>query len=385
MIWPFSSKGEAWNQDRHDPLPLRDRQQRSAMTVKGHSDPTASGERDPESAMAIRAAVVVPFYQREPGLLRRTVESICNQDCLSDTQLQVMVVDDESPHPAADDLRGLTLPPGVQLIIINQSNGGPAAARNTALDALGEDIDYVAFLDSDDVWEPRHLSRAVSALKAGVDLYFSDHLREDLFGSYLTRWQAMLDQMTEPASTDPDLLLVEAQKRGLFMLQLVPATSSVVYRWKPNAGLRFKPHLRTAGEDQVFLLEIVASGAVVGISKILSVRCGKGVNIYFDSLSWDQPACLSRLADRLGSFRLLRHIVADHDSDALAFIADKTVLLERLVAVVAARGLARRISGFALRVQQVARSQPHFWWWAPKRLVEVGFLKMAGQFQPGNE
>lgn len=330
-------------------------------------------------------AVVVPFFQRQPGLLRQAVESICAQDCLDKVRVQVVVVDDASPHPAEEDLRGMAFPPNVQLMIINQVNGGPAAARNTALDALGEDVDAVAFLDSDDAWEACHLSRALDAFGKGADLYFSDHLREELFESYLAGWGRMLDEMTEPVVGDPDLRMVKAQKRGLFMLQVVPATSSAAYRWKPFSNLRFKPHLRTAGEDQVFLLELVARGAAVGVGKALSVRCGKGVNIYFDSLSWDRPACLSRLADRLGSFRLLSGIVAEHDNDARDFIADKTVTLERLVAVVAARGVCRRIPGFAPRVYAVARSQPYFWLWSPRRLVEAGLLKMAGRFQPGNE
>ncbi len=357
------------------------------MRAEGQDGSAASSglERGPRSPGPIHIGVVIPFFQRQPGLLRRTLESVCGQNCLPQVHLHVVVVDDESPQPADEDLQGLALPQGVALTLIKQANGGPGVARNTALDSFGADIDYVAFVDSDDVWAPGHLSGALSAFGAGVDLFFSDHHREDLFGSYLADQQSKLDEMTQPAGASADLLVVKPDKSGIFMLQVVPATSTVAYRWSGNARLRFKPHLRTAGEDHVFLLELVAAGATVGVSKANTVLCGKGVNIYFDSLSWDQPACLSRLAYRLNSFRLLRDILARHDHDARAFIAQKTVTLERLVALVAARGVAKRIPGFAPRVHEVAKSEPHFWWWTPKRLVEVGFLKMAGRFQLGNE
>ena len=44
--------------------------------------------------------VVIPYYQREPGILRRALASIAAQrDC--PLPIHVIVVDDASPAPAA--------------------------------------------------------------------------------------------------------------------------------------------------------------------------------------------------------------------------------------------------------------------------------------------
>jgi len=122
-----------------------------------------------------KIAVVIPYYQREPGILRRALNSVCAQVGLE--ALSVFVVDDASPVPAVAELESIDLPEWVKVTVLQRSNGGPGAARNTALDALGADIRYVAFLDSDDEWTQRHLFNAVSALETGADVYFADLLQ----------------------------------------------------------------------------------------------------------------------------------------------------------------------------------------------------------------
>jgi len=58
------------------------------------------------------------------------------------------------------------------VILIRQANGGCGSARNAALDALPSDIEWIAFLDSDDRWKPLHISRALAALREGYDFVF---------------------------------------------------------------------------------------------------------------------------------------------------------------------------------------------------------------------
>src|SRR5262249_52448826 len=117
----------------------------------------------------MNVAVIIPFFQRAQGLLRRAVGSAFAQQGARPT---VMVVDDGSPIPARDELVGLTSRGSLQ--VIEQANAGPAAARNRALDSLRDDIEFVAFLDSDDTWDSRHLENASAAVSQGADLYFSD-------------------------------------------------------------------------------------------------------------------------------------------------------------------------------------------------------------------
>ncbi|WP_157004579.1 glycosyltransferase family A protein [Brevundimonas nasdae] len=50
---------------------------------------------------------------------------------LKDAILLIIVVDDASRASPADDIAGHAVPRHVRLHLVRQSNGGPAAARNT--------------------------------------------------------------------------------------------------------------------------------------------------------------------------------------------------------------------------------------------------------------
>ena len=116
--------------------------------------------------------VVIPYYQREPGILLRALSSVQNQDSCG-FPIHVIIVDDASPVSAADEINALD-GPKFSIKIIRQDNKGPGGARNTGLDHVPKNTRYLAFLDSDDEWEPNHLKRAVSALVEGYDFYFSN-------------------------------------------------------------------------------------------------------------------------------------------------------------------------------------------------------------------
>lgn len=103
-----------------------------------------------------RVSVVVPTYNRG-GLLVEAVESALAQTF---GDLEVLVVDDGSDDGSADAVAELRDP---RVVVLTLGHSGiPAVARNAALArARGE---YVAFLDSDDVWHPDKLSHQVPVL-----------------------------------------------------------------------------------------------------------------------------------------------------------------------------------------------------------------------------
>jgi glycosyltransferase involved in cell wall biosynthesis len=89
-----------------------------------------------------RFSAIIPTYNRQ-DLLARTLESIWTQTF---TDLEVLVVDDGSTDGTGDYLASL----GNKVHVFTQSNRGPGAARNLgARHAQGQ---YLAFLDSDDLW-----------------------------------------------------------------------------------------------------------------------------------------------------------------------------------------------------------------------------------------
>ena len=96
-------------------------------------------------------SIVIPNYN---GLLfvEEAVESVLNQDY---TNKEVIVVDDGSTDGSGEFLKKYES----RIRLIETENRGAAAARNTGLrEAKGE---LIAFLDSDDVWEPSKLTHQV--------------------------------------------------------------------------------------------------------------------------------------------------------------------------------------------------------------------------------
>jgi glycosyltransferase involved in cell wall biosynthesis len=92
--------------------------------------------------------------------LRAAIDSVFAQT-FADWEL--IVADDGSEAETADYLTGMAKPPRVQVLQLPHT-GNPGAVRNAAWRAArGE---YIAFLDSDDVWLPQKLALQVAALRS---------------------------------------------------------------------------------------------------------------------------------------------------------------------------------------------------------------------------
>ena len=114
-------------------------------------------------------SVVIPFYRAH--YLSDAIQSVRAQT-FSDYEL--VVVDDGSPDRKEVDRLGL--PEDARIRYLRQENRGPAAARNAALQAArGE---FVAFLDSDDTWEPTYLQEQIDGLTrdSGLDVIYCSAL-----------------------------------------------------------------------------------------------------------------------------------------------------------------------------------------------------------------
>jgi succinoglycan biosynthesis protein ExoW len=237
--------------------------------------PAASDGSKPQRP---RVTVVIPFFQRSPGILRRALESIFAQDFVPTPS--VIVVDDASPVPAVDEVASLPVEHAAHVTVIRQANAGPGAARNRALDALADDVDYVAYLDSDDIWLPGHLARAVAALEAGNDFYFSNY-RDigHVEGAFEVR-QRLEVALHEPVSGMPDIRLFSGDLCGAVLTACPVETSTVVFRWSEFRRLRFRREFRHAYEDLMYWFEIGSASALVVFSPVVGTQYGEGVNIY---------------------------------------------------------------------------------------------------------
>ncbi|MDA8430927.1 MAG: glycosyltransferase [Geobacteraceae bacterium] len=102
----------------------------------------------------IQVSVVIPTYNRA-GFLREAIESVLAQTY---TNFEIIVVDDGSTDGTQELMTSLYR----NVRYLRQENRGPAAARNNGINnAAGE---FIAFLDSDDIWLPEMLSKQIARL-----------------------------------------------------------------------------------------------------------------------------------------------------------------------------------------------------------------------------
>ena len=107
-------------------------------------------------------SVVLPTYDR-PEMLVEAVESVASQTYPA---IELIVVDDCSPTPAAALLE-THAPDGLEWNCLrHDSNRGANTARNTGIRAANGDI--LAFLDDDDRWKPEKLEAQVAAIQDDV-------------------------------------------------------------------------------------------------------------------------------------------------------------------------------------------------------------------------
>ena len=100
-------------------------------------------------------SVILPTYNRG-WILTEAIDSVLAQDYKG---YELIVVDDGS----TDNTREILDTYGQDILVLRQANKGVSAARNRGIAEAGGQL--VAFLDSDDLWLPRKLSRQVDFFK----------------------------------------------------------------------------------------------------------------------------------------------------------------------------------------------------------------------------
>lgn len=105
-------------------------------------------------------SIIVPAY-KAAGVVGRTVESVLVQTY---PHWEMLIADDCSPDNTREVIAGWARRDSRIQLVTLERNGGPAAARNAALErAQGR---WIAFLDSDDTWLPNKLERSLAHAQA---------------------------------------------------------------------------------------------------------------------------------------------------------------------------------------------------------------------------
>lgn len=260
-------------------------------------------------ATPLKFSILIPAYHAA-RFLPAALESVRAQEY---QDWELVVVEDGSADGTEEIVRRWTGDAGQRVEYVNLGqNRGVAAARNRLLDLARGDA--VAFLDADDGWTPRHLSKAQDALDAGADVAVA---RLQMFDLDPPRDR----ELYAPAAgffTDP--------VRGLFETSAIMTCSCVALRRTLMEKAGCFDERFCVGEDRDYWLRCALLGARFADTGEVTCRYAKhAASAMARTLVWAQqevafyekhqalaavPARLrhARLAEALANYgRLLRH------------------------------------------------------------------------------
>jgi glycosyltransferase involved in cell wall biosynthesis len=247
--------------------------------------------------------VIVPAYNTAP-FIAETLDSVFAQ---SMADFEVIVVNDGSPDTPA--LEQALLPYRDRIRYIVQSNGGLSAARNTAIRASGSEL--VAFLDSDDVWEPDYLQHQVQQLdERGLTVVYPD---ATLFGDTRLAGRRFMD--IHPSSGPVTIESLVTQRCNV-MVSVVARRQAIV-----DAGM-FDDSLRSS-EDFDLWLRIVRMGGHIGYHRRPLVRSRvRGDSLSANGVSMCQHILrvLDKAVRELDLSPREREVIADRRRDFAAML-----------------------------------------------------------------
>lgn len=207
-------------------------------------------------------SVVVPAYNAEDSI-GKTLQSLKLQT-LSKKKFEIIVVDDGSSDNTLQVCRNYANEMG-NLTVVHQEQSGVSRARNNALDlAKGR---YIAFLDSDDTFEPETLKSAVS--------FFDKHYEET---DIVVLSMVIIDEKGE----HPHVRELVLDHTGVYDLTKLDNAFALVTNVnvlvKNNEELPRFDECISIHEDNLFLTTIILRKQTVGFSKKGGYRYFRGSN-----------------------------------------------------------------------------------------------------------
>jgi glycosyltransferase involved in cell wall biosynthesis len=133
-------------------------------------------------ALSPSISVVIPVYNRSESVVR-AITSVIRQ---SYPVREIIVVDDGSTDNTVDAVKAIG-DPRIRVLSIGTNRGG-SYARNVGIDEVKSE--YVAFLDSDDWWNPEKIARQVDLVKKNEDrtniIYYTNIIRIYKYVQYIS-------------------------------------------------------------------------------------------------------------------------------------------------------------------------------------------------------
>lgn len=142
-------------------------------------------------------SVVIPMYNREEKI-SRSLDSVFSQTRIGNI-LEIIVVDDGSSDNSVSVVKEYSNKhTDIKIVIIEQKNSGPSAARNRGMEEAKGDL--IAFLDSDDAWLPDKIEKQLQIFDSFEDAglvggNFSKEPLKILFKKIKTLHKATLQEL----------------------------------------------------------------------------------------------------------------------------------------------------------------------------------------------
>lgn len=193
-------------------------------------------------------SIIIPTFNRA-SMVGEAIRSAQSQNYPSK---QIIVIDDGSEDETAQVIAQFD---GIEYY--RQRNKGQASARNLGLHyAKGE---YIASLDSDDIWQENFLADGIECLeKHALDFVFLNWVSSDGEKNFLDLWEQKKQWKSFHANRDDQwVLLAPEQVRWLF-LETCPAPSSSLILRRSSFPAAWNEKMLIA-DDWFLILEMVLS------------------------------------------------------------------------------------------------------------------------------
>jgi glycosyltransferase involved in cell wall biosynthesis len=205
--------------------------------------------------MSPLVSIVMPTFDRLE-YLPDTISSVFAQTF---TEWELIIADDGSSAPTGAYLRALHDPPRVKVICLTHS-GKPSVVRNAAMRAAqGE---YVAFLDSDDLWLPTKLEVQLESLRRhpGREWSYTRFVTVDATGSPTgpasrSDWPALSGWILEPLLEEQTVIALPSVMVSRQLLQQVGPFDEELFMCEDDElWFRLAEHSEVDGVDAALTL-----------------------------------------------------------------------------------------------------------------------------------
>jgi glycosyltransferase involved in cell wall biosynthesis len=193
-------------------------------------------------------ACVIPTHSRDE-LLSEAIESVLGQTVRPE---RIVVVDDVASAETESLLKRLDETASIPLhYLTNLDPSTPGASGSRNAGAAFVESEYIAFLDDDDLWEPRYLEESMAQLRGNPEI------------SMVVTWT----KMTRGKFEGPGLS-IEPNASASDVLHRNPGLtgSNFVIRRSAFVRLQFDPGLPVAN-DRDFLIRFLDGGGRYGIAE----------------------------------------------------------------------------------------------------------------------